>query len=106
MTPAWSKAEGMADLWEGEMRGCRVEGHPVLVLKQAGVVRAYSDRCAHLAVPLSEGRFTDGVITCRAHAFSYDAATGGGINPGNVRLRAYAAKTEAGEIWVDLTREP
>ncbi len=102
----WCKAEGMGDLWEGEMRSCKVEGNPVLLLKQAGRVHAYADRCAHQAVPMSEGRFRDGVLTCRAHEYAYDAATGAGINPGNVRLRAYATKSEAGEIWVDTTRAP
>jgi toluene monooxygenase system ferredoxin subunit len=103
---AWNKAEGMEGLWEGEMRACRVEGQPVLILKQDGAVHAYEDRCAHKAVPLSEGRLEGGVLTCRAHEFSYDAASGKGINPGNARLRAYAAKQEAGDIWVDVTREP
>ena len=101
----WSKAEGLADMWEGEMRACRVAGMRLLIIKQAGAVRAYADRCAHLGMPLSEGRFRDGVITCRSHEFTYDAATGSGINPGNVRLQPFAAKCEEGEIWVDLGTE-
>jgi toluene monooxygenase system ferredoxin subunit len=101
----WSKAEGMEDLWDGEMRSCRVDGRRVLVLKLEGAVRAYEDRCAHLAVPMSEGRFEGGVLTCRAHEYQYDAATGEGINPRTVRLKAFPARLEKGEIWVDVTSE-
>lgn len=103
---AWLKLEGMADLWDGEMRPCRVDGTPVLVLRQDGAVRAFLDRCSHLGVPMSEGRFEDGALICRAHQYCYDAATGEGINPRNARLRAFAAKWEAGGIWVDIEREP
>ena len=97
------KAEGMGDLWDGEMRPCLVLGKRVLVLKQDGVVHAYADACAHLNVPLSEGRFEGGVLTCRAHEFRYDAATGAGLNPRTARLEPYAAKLEGGQVWIDLT---
>ena len=52
---AWLKLTGMEDLWDGEMRACRVDGSPVVVLRQEGQVRAFLDRCAHLGVPMSEG---------------------------------------------------
>lgn len=99
---AWRKAEGLEDLWEGEMRACRVEGKPILVLMQEGAVRAYLDRCAHLGVPMSEGHFQRGLLICRAHAYVYDAATGQGVNPRNVHLQSYPAKREEGSVWIDL----
>jgi toluene monooxygenase system ferredoxin subunit len=101
----WSKAEGMGNLWDGEMRSCRLEGRRVLVLKQDGAVRAYEDKCAHLGVPMSEGRFEGGVLTCRAHEYQYDADTGMGINPRAARLKSYPAKLEGGDVWVDVTAE-
>ena len=46
------------------------------------------------------------MLVCRAHQYCYDAATGEGINPRNARLRGFAAKQEAGSVWVDIDREP
>jgi len=98
---AFSKVVPLQDLWDGEMQGHLVSGRRVLLLKLAGRVFAYEDRCAHLGVALSEGRLQDGVIECRAHQYRYDAQTGCGINPKNVRLRTLAVTIEDGVIAVD-----
>jgi toluene monooxygenase system ferredoxin subunit len=93
---------GEDDLWLGELRAVRVEGERVLVLRTDAGVFAYQDRCPHLGVPLSQGTLDGCTLTCAAHHFQYDATTGRGINPSNVRLRAYAVRREAGDILVDV----
>ena len=97
------RALGEDELWEGEMRGLRLENRPVLLLRTAGGVRAFEDRCAHLGIPLSSGRLQGTVLTCSGHHYQYDAETGAGINPQTVRLSALAVKIEAGAIFVDVT---
>ncbi len=86
------------ELWIGEMRGVLVDGRRVLVLRLEEGVFAYEDRCAHLGVPLSEGTLEAGVLTCRAHHFQYDARTGAGINPRDVRLATVPLRVDAGLI--------
>jgi toluene monooxygenase system ferredoxin subunit len=98
---AFTKALPREELWLGEMRGCAVAGRRVLVLRLASGIYAYEDRCAHLRVPLSEGTLRQGVLTCGAHGFEYDAATGRGINPKDVRLVALPVRIEDEHIWVD-----
>jgi toluene monooxygenase system ferredoxin subunit len=98
---AFEKTFPQEELWMGEMRSCDVAGRRVLVLRLQSGVYAYEDRCAHLRVPLSEGTLRDGVLTCSAHAFEYDAATGCGINPKHTRLVSLPVRIEAGHIWVD-----
>jgi toluene monooxygenase system ferredoxin subunit len=88
-------------LWDGEMQGHVVAGRRVLLVKLDGRVCAYEDRCAHLGVPLSEGRLAGGVIECKAHQYRYDARTGCGVNPKNVRLRALEVAIDDGIIAVD-----
>jgi toluene monooxygenase system ferredoxin subunit len=90
------------ELWLGEMRACNVAGRRVLLLRLESGVYAYEDRCAHLRVPLSEGALREGVITCSAHGFQYDAVTGLGINPSNTRLAAFPVRIQDGQIWVEL----
>lgn len=99
---AYTKALPHAELWIGEMRGCSLSGRRVLLLRLESGVYAYEDRCAHLRVPLSEGTLSEGVITCAAHGFQYDALTGLGINPKNTRIAAFPVQIEDGHIWVEL----
>jgi nitrite reductase/ring-hydroxylating ferredoxin subunit len=90
------------DLWDGEMRGYRVAGACVLLVRIGDGVRAYADRCPHLGVRLSEGDLADGVITCRAHHFQFDAASGTGVNPRTVALQPYPVALTNGEITVEV----
>jgi nitrite reductase/ring-hydroxylating ferredoxin subunit len=103
---AFTKALPREELWLGEMRSCDVAGRRVLVLRLPSGVYAYEDRCAHLRVPLSEGTLRQGVLTCGAHGFEYDAATGRGLNPENVRLVALPVRIDGGHIWVDPEPAP
>jgi toluene monooxygenase system ferredoxin subunit len=89
------------DLWEGEMLACAAEGARVVLIKGAGYLVAYEDRCPHLGARLSEGALAGHVLTCRAHLWQYDARTGCGINPEAARLRAFPTKVEQGALWVD-----
>lgn len=91
-----------SELWDGEMRGHRVDGHKILLVKLDGRVCAYSDRCAHLGLPLSEGELIDGVIVCKAHHYRYDARTGSGVNPRTVCLRVLPVAIEDDMITVEL----
>ena len=92
-------------MWDGDMAACLVEGRRVLLVKLDGEVCAYEDRCAHLGVALSEGDLRDGVLTCSAHHYQYDARTGTGINPKTVRLRRFRVTVEGGEVLVDTSEE-
>lgn len=90
------------DLWDGDKVARVVRGTPVLLLKAGDRVCAYLDRCPHQRIPLSEGRLQDGVLTCRAHLWSFEACTGKGINPASTGLRSFPVKIEDGEIFVDV----
>lgn len=76
MTPV-----SIAELWDGEMRPLSIERKRLLVLRIGDDVRVWEDRCAHLGLPLSEGKLDGHVLTCGAHGWQYDALTGEGINP-------------------------
>jgi toluene monooxygenase system ferredoxin subunit len=91
-----------AELWDGEMRGLVVGGRRVLLVRNENEVCAYEDRCAHLGVPLSNGKLENGVITCAVHQYQYDAHTGRGINPENVALRVFPVCLLGADIAVDV----
>lgn len=96
------RVAALADLWDGEMCGVTVAGACVLLVRLGDEVHAYADRCPHLGMRLSEGELRDGVITCRAHHYQFDAATGAGTNPRTVRLHPYPVSLVDGEISVEV----
>jgi toluene monooxygenase system ferredoxin subunit len=67
-----------------------------------GDVYAFEDRCPHLAHPLSRGRFDGRMLTCAAHEWTFDGRGGGGVNPGEACLRAYAVRVVGDVISVNV----
>jgi toluene monooxygenase system ferredoxin subunit len=92
-----------ADLWIGEMRGLMLNGARVLLVRLEHGVCAYHDRCPHQGYALSEGELKDGIITCRAHHHSFEAASGAGINPQRPCLTPLPVQLEGGQVLVELT---
>lgn len=90
-----------AELWDGDLKRVIVGQVPVLLIRHAGQVVAYPDRCVHLGIPLSEGTLREGILTCRAHQYQYDACTGRGVNPRSVCLQRYGTRVNGGMIHVD-----
>lgn len=93
------------ELWIGEMAGVKVDGRPVLLVNIEGTVCAYEDRCLHRALPLSQGKLAGNRLVCAAHEWTYDAATGCGINPAGVALRRYDVRIVAGQIEIGVERD-
>jgi toluene monooxygenase system ferredoxin subunit len=93
-------------LWVGEMRGVTVGNERLLVVRLDDGVCVYRDRCPHQGYPLSEGKLVNGVITCRVHEHSFDAASGEGINPLGPRLTKLPACVKVGQILVELPPGP
>jgi toluene monooxygenase system ferredoxin subunit len=98
------RVAALADLWIGDLVPAQVAGTRVLVVRLGDEVRAYLDRCAHLGVALSEGTLEGGVLTCSAHHWQYDVATGRGINPDTVCLVRFPVTITDGEVYVELAR--
>jgi len=99
---ALRRAAPLDSVWEGEMLGVEVGGAAVLLVNPDGRVRAYQDRCLHQGVRLSTGTLRGCVLTCAAHGWQYDVATGRGINPAGIALRALPCAVEGDAIAVDV----
>lgn len=90
----------LADLWGGELVPCRVGAHAVFIVRIGDAVHAYRDRCPHLGVPLSEGRLSGTLLTCRAHCYEFDVLTGLGVNPTGVALERFAVHLDGDAVHV------
>ena len=102
---AWQYAGSLDDIWVGEMRAVNLGAVDVLLCNLDGVLVAYEDRCPHLANPLSEGVLSDGVLTCAAHEWGFDARTGHGVNPASACLHRYPVRLDGMKIFVGVGEE-
>jgi toluene monooxygenase system ferredoxin subunit len=96
------RAAPLDALWIGESAGVTVGGRRVVLVNVEGEIRAYEDRCAHQAYPLSRGRLDGRVLTCALHEWKYDATTGASINPRGACLRRFAVQIRGDEVMVDV----
>jgi nitrite reductase/ring-hydroxylating ferredoxin subunit len=88
------------DVWIGEMLTFDVGQRAVLVMNVQGELYAYDNVCPHQSVPLDEGSFEDGVLTCRAHQWTFDARSGCSINPSAERLTKHPIRIENNRVWL------
>jgi nitrite reductase/ring-hydroxylating ferredoxin subunit len=91
------------ELWDGEMEAYDIGDQEVLLVKIDGEFHAYDGICPHQSVSLVEGTLENKVLTCRAHEWQFDAATGAGINPSDACLRRHDVRvTDDGRVEVRL----
>ncbi len=88
------------DLWAGDMDAFSIAGAKILLINIDGGFKAYSNICPHQDVPLVEGKLNGCVLTCRAHHWEFDVATGLSINPSNQRLVEYPVRIVDGMVQV------
>lgn len=103
-TTFWTPVATLDDLWEGEVGEFYVGDRPILLAHlRSGEIRAYDGLCPHAGFPLADGEVQGDVLTCAAHSWEFDLATGGGVNPVNCRLTSHAVRLDGDQITVSLT---
>jgi nitrite reductase/ring-hydroxylating ferredoxin subunit len=90
------------ELQEGTMKLVRVEGTPVLLIKQSGQIFAIDNRCPHQGCAFSGGTLEGVVIICPCHDWHFDLKTGEYENEPGMKLTMYEWKIESGKIWVNI----
>ena len=93
------------ELQEGTMKLIRVEGLPVLLIKQLGQIYAIDNRCPHMACGFSGGSLDGNVIICPCHDWRFDLKTGEYEDDPSMTLKSYEWKIESGKILVKVDDE-
>ncbi|MGD9526913.1 Rieske 2Fe-2S domain-containing protein [Pseudonocardia sp.] len=103
----WHPAGPADDVWEGEMAFRRLaDGTAVLLVNLDGTVRAFHGLCPHQQTSLEEADLDEGVITCTAHLWEFDARTGEGVNPTSACLPEYPTEVRDGRLYVRAPATP
>lgn len=90
------------DVWEGELVPFDVGPRKILLINLDDQFHAYDATCPHQDQSLCEGTLDGNILTCPAHMWQFDVTTGAGINPTGCKLKSYALRLEADDVYVDI----
>lgn len=93
------------ELQEGKMKLVRVQGVPVLFIKQNGKIYAIDNRCPHQACGFAGGSLDGSVIICPCHEWRFNLESGEYANQPFYKLVKYPFKVEAGKVWVKVEED-
>jgi nitrite reductase/ring-hydroxylating ferredoxin subunit len=92
------------EIKEGQMKGVRIKGKPVLLVRQGGEVFGLSNFCPHAGCELQGGILTGYVVMCPCHGWKFDVRNGQYQEIPQVKLDCYKCKIENGKIHVEIPK--
>lgn len=102
----WIAVASLDELWVGEMMNVQVgDEHILLVRLTTDDVRAYQGQCPHQKYLLADGELDGDTLTCAAHMWQFNLATGRGVNPQGCHLDRHQSKIQDSTIFVGIVRD-
>jgi nitrite reductase/ring-hydroxylating ferredoxin subunit len=93
----------LADLREGRMRSCVLEGVEILICHTPLGVFAVDNVCTHAYARLSEGRLRGTRVDCPLHGACFDVRDGRVLaGPAAVALAVHAVRVVDGMVEVEV----
>lgn len=103
------RAAESADLVLDKPLAVRVGGREILLVRTAEGLFALEDLCPHAQQPLSTGKATGSLLTCKHHGVRIDLGTGRVVESmgflGLQPVERFELREEAGAIWIELPEE-
>jgi nitrite reductase/ring-hydroxylating ferredoxin subunit len=88
-----------ADLPEGQMRSCHLDGVEIVVCRTREGLFALDNICSHAYARLSEGRLRAHRIICPLHGAAFDLRDGRALGaPASKPVRTFAVRERDGRI--------
>ena len=95
-----------ADLRDGEMIACEVDGVDVLLCRVDGQYYAVSNRCSHAQQVLVAGRLKGHEINCPLHGARFDIRDGRCLAaPAALPIKTFPVTLEGGKVNVTVTAD-
>ena len=93
------------ELQEGAMKLVRIQGLPILLIKQEGQIYVIDNRCPHMGCGFSGGALDCNVIICPFHDWRFNLKTGEYEADPEFKITSFEWKIENGKIWVKTEEE-
>ncbi len=100
------KAIAASEVPVGTCREVAVAGQMIAVYNVEGTFYATTNVCVHRGGPLGQGMLDGRAVMCPWHAWNWDVATGENTANPTLKIAAYEAKLEGGDVMVCLTPKP
>lgn len=102
MRHIWALALDESSLQEDAINLAFPKGVSIILIKKAGSIYAFGNRCAHMSCTLAGGQLEGYVLRCPCHEWKYDITTGEFIDAREIKIPTYEWKTEDGKVYVKL----
>ena len=96
--PRWHDLMPAADLQPGQVLRVDSDGRSVFVRRQGRSVVAWDSRCPHQDTDIPHLALKGHTLTCPRHGWTFDLATGQGLQPGTQPLTRWPARVKAGRV--------
>lgn len=97
----WEDVCADADVSEGDIKGVRVAGQPVVVGRVGGRLYAIGGTCTHQKALLEDGELDGKVVACPLHDSGFDITTGQAVRPPAIDpVPTFDVKVEGGRVLV------
>ena len=97
----WIDVGSSSDLEASSHLGAEVDGYLVRVVRVAGTLYAFEDRCTHDDSPFDEAELEDCEIICPRHGARFSVRTGEALSaPAYEPTAKFPVRVEDGEIQV------
>lgn len=100
----WRRAGVIHEIPDGGVKTVEIDGARVLLSRAGDTVTCFDDACAHLGMPLHDGRVEQGVLECPHHGFQFDLSNGECLTAPSVRLQARAVRLVGDRVEVRVER--
>ena len=98
----WVFAIKKDELPEDTLTSVSPLGLQILLVKKADDIFAFSNKCAHMACPLSAGLLEEDTIMCSCHEWSFDIKTGEFLLAPEIRIPTYKVKISKDNLYVKI----
>lgn len=90
----------LSALADGEPFAVRIDGLDLLVLRLGSGVRVFQGACPHEGTNLGSASCAGGQLTCSAHGWRFDCASGARLGAAGPGLHAFTAELRGDEVYV------
>ncbi len=102
MSEPWVFAIKKDGLLENTLTPVSPQGLQILLVKKGDAVFAFSNKCAHMACPLSAGLLEEDTIMCSCHEWSFNIKTGEFLLAPEIKIPTYEVKASEGDLYIKI----
>ncbi|HXU31619.1 MAG TPA: NifU family protein [Thermoanaerobaculia bacterium] len=100
----WHLAARLDEIPFGGILHREIAGRDLLLSRTGDAIACFSNSCAHLGMPLDEGKISEGILTCPHHGFQYSLETGECLTAPKVQLEQHAVRLIENRVEIRLSR--